>query len=214
MRQTPTSPLQSPDLPTDAIPAGLGSSTRTSGASFLATSGWAWIVPRAIVFLVLAIGDVRTLADDEHWNIFGGITLGIHEMGHVIFGPFGEWIMVAGGSFTQVAGPVIAAILLARQRDRYGVAVVGTWLTYSLANLATYIGDATAQALPLVSLGDTAEHDWNYLLGTADLLRYDTRIATLVRDLAALVLLAATVLAIREMARRRRPIDLNEPSGG
>jgi hypothetical protein len=112
--------------------------------------------------------------------------------------------MVAGGSFTQLAGPVIAALLLARQRDRYGVAVVGTWLAYSLTNLATYIGDATAQALPLVSLGDTAEHDWNYLLGTADLLRFDTRIATLVRDLGALVLLASTIVAARDIARRLR----------
>jgi len=164
----------------------------------------AWIALRALVFALLAVGDLRSLADDERWNIFAGITLGIHEMGHVIFSPFGEWVMVAGGSVTQLAGPVIAALLLARQRDRYGVAVVGTWLAYSLTNLATYIGDATAQALPLVSLGDTAEHDWNYLLGTADLLRFDTRIATLVRDLGALVLLASAIIAARDIARRLR----------
>jgi hypothetical protein len=83
--------------------------------------------------------------------------------------------------------------MLLRQRDDYGVAVGGAWLSMSLSNLAVYVADARAEALPLDSLGGgDVVHDWNNLLGGADLLPYDARIAGLVR-LAALVALASSI---------------------
>src|SRR5664279_3342756 len=50
---------------------------------------------------------------------------------------------------------------------------------------ATYMADARAEALPLVSLGDSdyIEHDWNTMFGWWGLLLYDTRIAGFVRFL-------------------------------
>lgn len=135
--------------------------------------------------------------------MFGGLTLGVHELGHLLFSPFGQWLMVAGGSLTQVAAPVAAAAVLARQGDLFGIAVTGTWEAYSLANLSAYIGDARAQALQLVSVSDSDEiiHDWNYLLDHAHLLTWDTRLAGLVRFFGALVLLASLALGAWQCVR-------------
>ena len=109
----------------------------------------------------LAYVSLRSLNDYEYWTIFAGITLGVHEAGHVIFAPFGELLMVAGGSITQLAIPVIVAMLFLRQREYFGVSVALAWLSMSLANLATYVGDARSQDLPLVSIGSGDPiHDW------------------------------------------------------
>jgi hypothetical protein len=177
---------------------------RDDARAWAAGRMWA---PRALLLLYLAYAGWRHWSDPEYGSIFSGITLAIHELGHVLFGPFGEWLAVAGGSITQLAAPAAVALLLLRQRDYFGVAVGGAWLSMSLSNLAVYVGDARAEALPLVSLGGgDVVHDWNYLLGSVRLLPHDTEIAGLVR-FAALVLLAASVWLgawlCAVMARRR-----------
>jgi hypothetical protein len=171
---------------------------------------WTWLAPRVALLIALAWGDVRSLTDTETWNVFAGLTLAVHEGGHLLFGPFGEWLMVAGGSLTQVLAPVTAAALLLRRGDRYGVAIVGTWIAYSLTNLAEYVGDARAMALQLVGFSDDPIHDWHYLLDSVNLLAYDTRLALLFRDLAWLVLLAAVTLA--GLVLRRHARDLGTPT--
>jgi hypothetical protein len=150
---------------------------------------------RAALLVYLAYSGARALADSETWHIFGGLTLGVHELGHVLFSPFGEWLEVAGGSITQLAAPLAAAVVLARQADWFGVGVVGTWEAYSLTNLATYVGDASAQELPLVGLSDEPMHDWNYLLGHAGLLSHDVMFARLLRVVAALALFLSVALS-------------------
>jgi hypothetical protein len=47
----------------------------------------------------------------------------VHEAGHVLFSPFGELLEVAGGSITQVAAPILVALLFLRQREYFGIAV-------------------------------------------------------------------------------------------
>src|SRR6185437_10841111 len=98
--------------------------------------GWTW---RALLLAYLAYVSCRTLTDSEYWNIFAGITLVVHESGHVIFSPFGEMLEVAGGSIMQIATPLIAAALFLRQREYFGISVALAWLSMSFANLATYI---------------------------------------------------------------------------
>ncbi|HZS03389.1 MAG TPA: hypothetical protein VFD58_00815 [Blastocatellia bacterium] len=149
---------------------------------------------RAPVLLYLAWECFQNFRDPFHGTIFGGITLAIHEMGHVIFSFAGEFIMVAGGSLMQLAAPLITAFLFLRQRDYFGISVAGAWLSLSLYNLAAYIGDAQAQVLPLVNIGGgEAEHDWYYLLSHLGLLRYDAGVAGLARLAGLAVMLASLV---------------------
>jgi len=150
---------------------------------------------------------VRQFQDDEFYHLFSGLTLGVHELGHLLFAPFGEVAAVAGGSITQVAAPVIAGWLLYRQPDYFGVTVAGAWLASSLVNLSIYVADARALELPLVSMGSgDVEHDWNFLLDHFNVLQYDLRIAGWIR-LAAMIIFAASLAAGGWLCweMRRRP---------
>ncbi len=191
----------------------------TSPALFLESAkrwatgrSWHW---RVLILAYLIYAAFRSLKDPDYGSIFSGITLAFHEMGHVLFAPFGELLMIAGGSITQLAIPIIAALLLVwRQGDYFGFAVGNAWLGFSAMNLARYIGDARALQLPLVSLGPEAEHDWWYLLSRMGWLRYDTRIAGLVQGLGTVILIAAIVFAawlLWVMARGSSSDETDDP---
>lgn len=178
---------------------------RDDAAEWCEERSCVWRVP---LLLFLAYLGFRYATNPMYGSIFSGLTLGLHEMGHVIFRPAGEWMRYAGGSLTQVTAPVIAALVLLRQRDYFGVAVAGCWLSFGLYELATYVGDAQAMVLPLVSIGggDT-EHDWHYLLTTCNLLEFDARLATMARCFAFILLLGSLALGAWLcwlMARRAR----------
>lgn len=153
---------------------------------------------RAPILLYLAWIVWQNFRDPFYWTIFGGITLGIHELGHVMFGFAGEFAMVAGGSFAQLAAPTGAAIAFLYQRDYFGISVAGGWLSLSLLNLATYIADARVRELPLVSIGGGSDviHDWEYLLTKFGMLNLDTTIGGFTRLLGMMVMIASMLLGV------------------
>jgi hypothetical protein len=158
----------------------------------------------AVLALLLAADAQRVirLAPDAV-GLFGGITLGVHELGHLLWSPFGPWWSVAGGSLTQLLAPIAAALVIRRQGDRLGAILPLFWLASSLGNLAAYIADARDMDLPLVSLGDGEDvvHDWNYLLEHAGALTRDAQYAAWCRMLGWLVIASAAVLFVREWRR-------------
>jgi hypothetical protein len=165
-----------------------------------------WI-PRAILLLYLVYADFRLFRDTESSTMFSGITLAFHEMGHVIFNFAGHFIGSFMGSGMQVLIPIIVIIIFIRQPDYFGVAVGGFWLSFSLFELARYVGDARRMELPLVGFTDDPEHDWHYLLGTLGLLRLDTTFAFLIRVTATLTGVASLAFAVwllMIMARTKR----------
>ena len=151
-----------------------------------------WWPLRAVLMLYFAYVLVRHLGSAEYNSWFGGINLGIHELGHVVFSPFGPFIGILGGSFWQVAVPLLAFWIFHRQGDYFAHSVAACWLGTSLFNLAAYIGDARSRVLPLVSPfgGEEIIHDWHYLLGTLGLLPLDGALAFLVRVLAFAAMVA------------------------
>lgn len=164
-----------------------------------------WRLP---ILLYLGWECLRVFRDPFAWTIFGGITLGIHEMGHVIFAFVGEFLTAAGGSIAQLAAPIITAFLFLRQRDYFGIAVAGIWLAISLNNLAEYIGDAQVQLLPLVNIGGgEAEHDWFYLLSQTGMLSYDRQIAGLTRLTGFVVMMGALTLGAWLCYRMARAVN-------
>ncbi len=149
---------------------------------------WPW---RAILLLYLAYVGVRHLSDPLYTSLFGGLTLGIHELGHLILRPLGDWPGVAGGSLAQLVAPIAAGAIFFRQRDYFAISVAGAWLAFSLWGLATYIGDARAQELPLLALGPDPIHDWNWMLAKLGLLDWDKGLAFLTRLIATLTWVGA-----------------------
>lgn len=133
------------------------------------------------------------LADPLASDMIKGLNLGIHELGHMLWSPFGEFLAVAGGTLTQCLAPVIGGIMFVRQRDPFALFFAVAWLGTNLFDVATYCADARAMELPLVSpfAGDEIGHDWNYLLSRTGLLQSDLRLAGTLRWGASLCFLVA-----------------------
>lgn len=148
--------------------------------------GRSWI-PRALLLAYLVYADIRFLRDPLSSTMFSGITLAIHEGGHLLFAFLGHWISALMGSGTQVLVPVIVVLLFYRQEDYFGMAVGGFWLSFALFELANYVADARAMELPLVGFSDDPEHDWHYLLSSMHLLNFDTTFAFLTRVAATVI---------------------------
>jgi hypothetical protein len=154
---------------------------------------------RAPLLLWMIYLGVRHLADSDYTSLLGALNLGIHEAGHLLFSWLGwDFLTVAGGTLLQVAAPIGAAVMFARQPDFFAAAFSGSWLATNLYNIATYAADARELDLPLVTVGDGEClgncHDWNYMLSALQLLSADHAIAFLFR-LAAFGLAWGSVAA-------------------
>lgn len=97
------------------------------------------------------------------------INLAFHEFGHVFFAPFGDFMMILGGSLFQVLLPVILMFAFTfYQQDNFGAAVMLWWCGQSFVDVAPYIRDGQYRALPLVGGGGEESHDWGNLLTMLD----------------------------------------------
>ena len=135
-----------------------------------------------------------------------GIDLVFHEAGHVIFGFFGEFLAVLGGSLNQVLIPAIATAAFVRTRQWASAAVTLFWTGQSLTDVAIYAADGRAKALPLLAEG--LLHDWSYILGRLGLLGSAETVGRLIFGVGALTMLAAVLLLALEVLRR-----WNAPAG-
>jgi len=120
------------------------------------------------------------------------VDLVFHEAGHVFFGLFGEFIGILGGSLMQVLIPAGIVAYFVWHRQRYSAAVTLFWVAQSLFNLSVYVKDARARVLPLLGGEDTL-HDWHYVLGRLNLLRWDHALGNVVYAVG-LVTLGTSVL--------------------
>jgi hypothetical protein len=116
----------------------------------------------------------------------------IHEGGHLLFRFFGETLAVAGGTILQLGVPLMLAAFFLFQRQILGTAFCVFFFFEQLLPVATYMADARAQELPLLTVGDGDDviHDWAYLFGKFGVLDHDTQIANGVRTLGWLGMIA------------------------
>ena len=116
--------------------------------------------------------------------------LAIHETGHLLFNPFGEFIGFAGGTIFQLIMPLLFVGYFWRRGDRHAASVALWWVAQNCGNVATYAADARSQELPLVGGG---EHDWAYLLASTGHLAHDQGIARAIRTAGVLLLVGSTI---------------------
>lgn len=115
--------------------------------------------------------------------LMDGVFVPIHEGGHLLFRFFGEFLNIAGGTFLQLLVPFLLAMYFLFQRHAQGVAFCSFFFFEQFLPIATYMADARAQDLPLLTVGDSEYiiHDWNCLFGKLGLLEHDMQIASAVR---------------------------------
>jgi len=143
-----------------------------------------------IVFYVILIGNA--LFGGHLFNWFDLVFIPIHEGGHLLFRFFGEWMMVAGGTFLQLFVPFALAVYFAFRRQIPGTAFCTFFFFEQFLPIGIYMADARAQALPLLTVGDSDDviHDWFYLFSHAGSLEHDTQIGGTFRFLGWMGMLA------------------------
>jgi hypothetical protein len=125
-------------------------------------------------------------------NPFSALDMGIHELGHILFTPFGEFMRIAGGSLFQCIFPLLWLVGFLQVRYYFAAAMCWCWLGLNFFDVATYAGDAQNRLLPLATgLGGIgaedseatydAGHDWYQLLSRTDHLQSADAIAHFLR---------------------------------
>jgi hypothetical protein len=124
--------------------------------------------------------------------IIDNVNLIVHEGGHLLFGWFGPTLGLWGGTLNELLVPLALALYFAFHRQTTGAAFAAFFFFENFLYISVYIADARAQALPLVTVGDTeaGEHDWFRILSSLGLLQQDTAIAAVVKAVGWLGMLA------------------------
>jgi hypothetical protein len=187
---------------------------------------WWWRVPIFGWFIALLIDNLRKsdFALSRLSNPFSAFDLGIHELGHILFSPFGEFMHILGGSLFQCLFPLFWLIGCLQKRWYFAASLCWCWLGLNLFDVATYAADARARLLPLsIGLGifgidptdtDAAydhAHDWYQILSQTHQLNSDIaiahgfRVAATISFIVGLSLAAALILQMLLSSIQRLP---------
>ena len=153
----------------------------TSGEDWQPTSRYsvaAWIIFYA-VFLIYAF------TMHGGYLFIDSANLVVHEGGHLLFAWFGQTICLWGGTILQWTVPLLLAAYFFHQRQVASFVFSLFFFFENWLYTATYMADARAMALPLVTAGDSdyIEHDWHAIFSSLGILQYDTTIGAVVRIL-------------------------------
>jgi len=170
---------------------------------------WAWRILVLAWFSTLLIQNIQndSYAMSRSSNPLSFLDFGIHELGHVLFSPFGEFMHIAGGSLFQCLFPLLWLAGFMQKKWYFAASSCLCWLAINMFDVATYVADARARLLPLsIGVGvlgvdptnsdatyDQA-HDWYQLLSRTNHLNSDLAIAQGLRIAATLVFIAGLVL--------------------
>jgi hypothetical protein len=155
--------------------------------------------PKLIFAALLTIYFIWIAYDPMQGSFLDNVDLPIHEFGHLLFRPFGEFMMVAGGSLFQIIFPAVFVAYFLWQGSLYSASVVLFWVGQSILNVWVYAADAIVMRLVLTSGFTGSEggfHDWNYLLAVCGLLSSTNTVAGVIRFAGTLVIIASGVFAI------------------
>ena len=155
--------------------------------------------PKLIFAALLTLYFVWIALTPMQGSFLDNVDLPIHEFGHLLFRPFGEFLMVAGGSLFQVIFPAVFVAYFIWQRSFYSAGIVLFWVGQSILNVYVYAADAVVMQLVLTSGFTGSEgsfHDWNYLLTHTGLLGSTKLVAGLIRLIGSLTIVTAAAASI------------------
>ena len=154
---------------------------------------------RLALTAVLALYGLRLLMHPEAGSLMDSVDLPIHETGHLVFAPFGEFLQFLGGTLFQLIMPTAFVVYFAHRRDAHAASVALWWVAQNFWNISVYIADARSENLPLVGGG---EHDWAFLLTRLGWLKFDHVIARDAWFLGVLAYIVAIVGGLLVLANK------------
>ncbi|MEZ5427365.1 MAG: hypothetical protein R2747_13930 [Pyrinomonadaceae bacterium] len=156
--------------------------------------------PKIIFAALAAVYFLWIAYDPLSGSLLDIVDLPIHETGHLLFRPFGEFMSVAGGSLFQVVMPAVFVGYFVWHEKYYSAAMVLFWVGQSILNVFVYANDAVVMQLVLLGGLTGSEgsfHDWNYLLTQTGLIDSTPKVAGLIRAAGTLTIIAAAAMSIR-----------------
>jgi hypothetical protein len=129
----------------------------------------------------------------------------VHEGGHLLFGWLGPTLGLWGGTILQWLVPFMLAAYFFTRRQTAAFVFCTFFFFENWLYTATYMADARAMDLPLVTVGDPdfVEHDWHTIFSSLGVLQQDTRIAAAVRLLGWCGMLGTMVWMTRQSLRQK-----------
>ena len=156
-------------------------------------------LPKLIFAVLFSVYFLWIAYDPMRGSFLDNVDLPIHETGHLIFRPFGELMMVAGGSLFQVIFPAVFVGYFGWRGQFYSAAIVLLWVGQSVLNVWVYASDAVVMQLVLTSGFTGSEgsfHDWNYLLDHFGLLGSVKPVAGIIRFIGTSTIIIASVFSV------------------
>ena len=174
---------------------------------------WRFHAGAALYVVSIFLGVRFYLMDIPQWamagTFFHGAMVPFHEFGHILFRPFGEFMMLAGGSLAQFLMPLaFLALFSFKNRDNLAASLMLWWCGTQWIDLAPYAWDAkTPQHILLTGrTGDTGAHDYIDMLGDLGLLNRAHEVARIMHEFGLLLMLAAwawgAYILLRQFQRR------------
>jgi hypothetical protein len=155
--------------------------------------------PKLIFAVLLCVYFLWIAYDPMQGSFLDNVDLPIHETGHLLFRPLGEFMMIAGGSIFQIVFPAIFVGYFLWNKKYYSASIVLFWSGQSILNVWVYAADAVVMQLVLTSGFTGSEgsfHDWNYLLTATGLLDSTKTVSGIIRMFGSLVTIAAVIFSI------------------
>ncbi|CAN5309897.1 hypothetical protein BH20ACI2_BH20ACI2_06980 [soil metagenome] len=156
-------------------------------------------IPKLIFAALMSLYFLWIAWDPLQGSFLDLVDLPIHETGHLLFGPFGQFMMVAGGSLLQVIFPAAFVGYFLWKWQPYSAAIVALWVGQSILNVYVYAADAVVMQIVLLGGLTGSEgsfHDWNYLLAEIGLLNSTKTVASIIRLAGTLTIITGSVAAI------------------
>lgn len=121
--------------------------------------------------------------------------LAIHETGHLLFMPFGRFLMLLGGSLTQIVFPAAFALYFFGSRQYFSSALTLFWTGQNFMDVAVYMRDAPFRVLPL-TVDSLDAHDWWQLFRMMGCLQHAGAIANLTHAIGVLIYIASVIAGL------------------
>lgn len=180
-----------------------------------ATAAGLWA--RAALYAALVVYGVRLAAMDiPSWEMAASLIhlpmVPIHEFGHILFRPFGEFMTLLGGSLFQVALPLVfGGVFLARNRDPFAASVMLWWSAVAVMDVAPYIYDAHAPQHVLLTgrTGETGAHDFIDVLYDLGLLKQAREVGRATHAFGMAMLAASFAWGALVLLKSRRIVKEN-----
>ena len=170
-------------------------------------------LPGLIAWMMFYGGFLLYAATNHTGFLFiDNVNLVVHEAGHLLFGWFGYSIGIWGGTLLQWLVPVLLAAFFFVQRETPGFTFCTFFFFENWLYTSSYMADARAMALPLVTVGDTENtvHDWNFIFSQLDVLSHDTTIAAAVRLFGWLGMIAAAGWLVYRYSQKPVPFAVSQ----